>query len=67
MANPASVFCTCMGGKISIKKAIDGSESGVCTIDGKETDEWEYYRSLNSTPSAAVKTSSPSASPKATP
>lgn len=49
ISNPASVFCTCMGGKSTIKKAIDGSESGVCTIDGKTSDEWEYYRGLNPT------------------
>lgn len=44
MANPAAVFCTCMGGVSSIKNAADGSQSGLCTIDGKVYDEWTYFR-----------------------
>jgi putative hemolysin len=47
MANPAAVFCTCMSGKSTIKTAVDGSQSGVCTISGKTYDEWEYFRSFN--------------------
>jgi len=46
MGNPAAIFCTCMSGKSTIKTAIDGSQSGICTISGKAHDEWEYFRSF---------------------
>jgi putative hemolysin len=46
MTNPASTFCTCMGGISTIKTLEDGNQSGVCTIDGKAQDEWVYYRSF---------------------
>jgi putative hemolysin len=47
MANPAAVFCSCMGGKEKILD--DGSgQSGRCNIDGKDFDEWEYFRSFSS-------------------
>ena len=36
MANPASVFCEQQGGKSVNRKDKDGN--------GKEVDEWEYYR-----------------------
>ena len=46
MPNPASVFCEEKGGKIEIRTAGDGSQSGVCTFDdGSECDEWAYLRS----------------------
>ena len=39
MANPASVYC------VIIKQNKDGSEYGICKFkDGKEVDEWEFYR-----------------------
>ena len=45
MANPASVFCEKQGGKSVIRKDKDGNEYGVCVFsNGKEVDEWEYYR-----------------------
>jgi putative hemolysin len=46
MANPAAVFCTCMGG---VEKIVNGStgQSGVCKINGKEYDEWKYFRSFS--------------------
>ena len=45
MANPASVFCEQQGGKSVNRKDKDGNEYGVCVFpDGKEVDEWEYYR-----------------------
>ncbi|OGM17658.1 hypothetical protein A2V56_04665 [Candidatus Woesebacteria bacterium RBG_19FT_COMBO_42_9] len=43
MANPASVFCICMGGEEKIVNSSLG-QSGVCKIDGNEYDEWEYFR-----------------------
>jgi putative hemolysin len=46
MANPASVFCTCMGGVNKIKENKEG-QYGVCKIGGKEYDEWEYFRTMN--------------------
>ncbi len=45
MANPASVFCEQQGGKSVIRKDKDGNEYGICVLpNGKEVDEWEYYR-----------------------
>ena len=46
MPNPASVFCEDNGGKLEIRTAEDGSQSGVCNFpDGSECDEWAFYRS----------------------
>lgn len=44
MANPASEYCVAQGGESNIKKDENWSEYGVCLIDGKEVEEWEYYR-----------------------
>ncbi len=45
MANPASVFCEQNGGKVDIRTAADGSQSGACVFaDGSECDEWAFYR-----------------------
>ena len=45
MANPASVYCVEQGGESIIKQDKDGSEYGICKFkDGKEVDEWEFYR-----------------------
>lgn len=47
-ANPASVYCVQQGGKSEIRKNQDGSEYGVCILpDGKEVEEWAYYRANN--------------------
>lgn len=43
-ANPAAVFCTCMGGELEIRENDQG-QYGLCKIDGSEYDEWDYYRS----------------------
>jgi len=45
MANPASVFCTCMGGELEIRENDQG-QYGVCKIEGKEYDEWEYFQKM---------------------
>ena len=46
MANPASQFCECMGGEVSIKEGESG-QYGTCTIDGTEYEEWEYFKLMN--------------------
>ena len=44
MANPASVYCGKLGGKIRIEKTTAG-ERGVCVLpSGAEVDEWELFR-----------------------
>ena len=48
MANPASMYCVQQGGKSEIRKNQDGSEYGMCILpDGKEVEEWAYYRANN--------------------
>lgn len=45
MANPASVFCEKQGGKSVNRKNADGGEYGVCVFaDGREVEEWAYFR-----------------------
>ena len=45
MANPASVYCVEQGGESITKQNKDRSEYGICKFkDGKEVDEWEFYR-----------------------
>ena len=45
MANPASVYCVEQDGESLTKQNKDGSEYGICKFkDGKEVDEWEFYR-----------------------
>ena len=45
MPNPASVYCEQNGGKLEIRTAADGGQSGVCVFaDGSECDEWAYMR-----------------------
>lgn len=47
-ANPASVFCGQQGGKSMTRKDNTGGEYGVCVFsDGKETEEWVYFRQNN--------------------
>ena len=44
MANPASVYCAKLGGKIRIEKTAAG-ERGICVLpSGAEVDEWELLR-----------------------
>jgi len=42
--NPAAVFCLKCGGEYEIITNSDGSQYGVCIIEGREYDAWEYYR-----------------------
>ena len=45
MANPASAHCEEHGGRLEIRAAADGGQSGVCVFaDGSECEEWAYYR-----------------------
>jgi uncharacterized protein len=45
IANPASAFCEDKGGSIDIREDEQGNEYGVCLFsNGKECDEWDYFR-----------------------
>ena len=45
MPNPASAYCVEQGYRSEIRTAADGSQSGVCIFpDGRECDEWAYFR-----------------------
>jgi putative hemolysin len=45
LPNPAAVYCQEQGYKHEIRTAADGSQSGVCIFpNGRECDEWAYYR-----------------------
>ena len=46
--NPATFFCTCMGGTWRLTRNEAG-ENGKCKIEGveREYDEWEYFRKMN--------------------
>ncbi|KAA5955377.1 MULTISPECIES: DUF333 domain-containing protein [unclassified Pantoea] len=47
MANPASVYCEKIGGKLDIVKGPDG-ETGYCTLpSGERIEEWALYRRDN--------------------
>lgn len=44
MANPASVYCVKLGGKLEIVKTAAG-EQGMCHLpDGSVIEEWALYR-----------------------
>ncbi|EMB4684642.1 DUF333 domain-containing protein [Klebsiella pneumoniae] len=44
MANPASIHCIRMGGKIDIVKE-DAGDAGYCTLpSGERKEEWAMYR-----------------------
>ncbi|MDQ8934774.1 putative hemolysin [Acinetobacter rudis] len=48
MANPASVYCQNIGGKLSIQKEKDG-DVGYCELsDGQVIEEWKLYRQHHS-------------------
>ena len=42
LANPASVFCSCLGGSLAIKSNESG-EYGVCHVGVVVKEEWELY------------------------
>ena len=44
MANPASVYCVKIGGKLRIEKTPQG-ELGICVLpNGTEMEEWTLFR-----------------------
>ena len=48
LPNPASKYCADQGGESIIVKDQNGNEIGKCKLkNGKEVDEWEYYRQNN--------------------
>jgi len=50
LANPASVYCVEQGGEVDIVEETDG-EVGYCNLpDGSRVEEWELYRSRDSSP-----------------
>lgn len=45
MANPASVHCERLGGRLEIRKDEQGNESGWCHLpDGRVVEEWALFR-----------------------
>lgn len=45
LANPASVYCTQIGGTLTIQKNGAGAEYGLCTfLDNRSCEEWALYR-----------------------
>jgi len=45
LANPASVYCQQQGGKLEIRTDANGGQIGYCLFaDGKECEEWAYFR-----------------------
>jgi putative hemolysin len=50
LPNPAAVFCIENGGKYEIRKATDGSQSGVCILSGgREVDACQFFRQNTNT------------------
>lgn len=45
IANPASVYCQEQGGKIEIRETAEGQVGWCVFIDGRECEEWEFFRS----------------------
>ncbi len=47
IGNPASIYCIDQGGEVLIKTG-DYGQYGICKLpDGREIDEWEFYRQNN--------------------
>lgn len=45
MANPASVHCASLGGKLEIRTGKDGGQYGLCSLpDGRVCEEWALFR-----------------------
>ena len=65
IANPASVNCINKGGTLDIRKNADGSEYGVCTINGSECEEWAFFRG-ECVPGGAKANATVNATPAAT-
>lgn len=45
MANPASMHCVALGGKLEIRTDKDGGQYGMCALpDGRICEEWALFR-----------------------
>ena len=44
IANPASVFCIQQGGKLRMVKTPQGEHAMCVLADGREVEEWAYFR-----------------------
>jgi putative hemolysin len=44
MANPASVYCEEHLGRLEIRTSDEGSQTGYCLRNGKECEEWAFFR-----------------------
>ena len=44
IANPASVYCEDNGGTLQILGDGSGGQYGICLKNGKECEEWAFYR-----------------------
>lgn len=63
LPNPASVYCQSQGGRLEIRIAEDGSQTGVCIFaDGSECEEWAYFRGECTPGTAPTATSVPPSS-----
>ncbi|MGO0999619.1 putative hemolysin [Lysobacter sp. CA196] len=54
VANPASVHCVKLGGKLETRKDKDGGEYGMCKLpDGRKCEEWSLFRDAKCVDGAA--------------
>lgn len=70
LANPASVNCIQQGNRLELRTAADGGQIGICIFpDGRECEEWAYFRGECGVPPTATSETalSPTAIPTAMP
>ncbi len=61
IANPASVYCENNSGNLEIRTAADGGQTGYCKFsNGKECEEWAFYKGECSSQNTGTETSKPS-------
>jgi len=49
LGNPASAYCTSVGGRLEIRKEARG-ETGYCHLpDGRVVEEWQLFREASKT------------------
>ncbi|MGX7707903.1 DUF333 domain-containing protein [Methylobacterium sp. Gmos1] len=47
LGNPASAYCTSVGGRLEMRKEAKG-EAGYCHLpDGRVVEEWQLFREAN--------------------
>ena len=50
MGNPASAYCTSLGGRLEMRRGPQGT-TGFCHLpDGRVVEEWELFRSAHRPP-----------------